>query len=258
MSDSHAHHDPHLAHHFDSHKQQFTAQKLGMWLFLATEVLMFGGLFVAYSVFRYNHPQMFHEGHKHLNWILGATNTVILLFSSFTMAMAVRCAQLGNNKAVIRFLAVTFACALGFMCIKYVEYSEKIAHGHLLGNLYDFEHKSEGAEGEGHSAVTHESTEDASRKSTESKPEAETQEEAAARIEGEKNQHVFFSLYFMMTGLHGIHVLVGMAIMIWLFLRARKNEFTPTHFAAVDLSGLYWHIVDIVWIFLFPLFYLIS
>ena len=188
MSETAAH-DPYLAHHFHSHQQQLASQKLGMWLFLATEVLLFGGLFVAYAVIRGNPPEIFSHGSQTLDRTLGTVNTFVLIFSSLTMALAVHSAALGNNKAVAILLVVTLICAGAFLGIKYVEYSAKFEHGLLWGH----------------------------------------------------------------SGLHGVHVLIGMLLMVWLLVRALRGAFNGKHFAAVDLTGLYWHLVDLIWIFLFPL-----
>ncbi len=204
----------HVAHHFENADQEFESSKLAMWLFLVTEVLFFGGLFVAYTVFRWLFPETYIEAHHHLSWKMGGTNTVVLIFSSLTMALSIRFAQLNQIKNCIRALAITFGCACGFMMIKYFEYMEKIHHGLLPSNFFTGEGSSE-------------------------------------------TLHLFFGLYFCMTGLHGIHVLVGMGLIIWLILRARKGHFHSNYITPLEMVGLYWHLVDLIWIFLFPLFYLI-
>ena len=206
------------AHHFATADQQFAAGKLGMWLFLSTEILFFGGLFVAYAVFRTLHPEVFIDAAELLDTRLGAVNTVVLLFSSLTMAWAVRCAQLGQRRALILCLSLTIAAASLFLGIKGVEYVHKWHEGHLWASQY--------SGGEAASGINREAT--------------------------------FFSIYFAMTGLHAIHILAGIGAIGWVLRRAVRGDFGPHYFLPVDAVGLYWHLVDLVWIFLFPLLYLIG
>jgi cytochrome c oxidase subunit 3 len=208
--------EPFLQHHFHDLGQQAEASKIGMWLFLVTEILLFGGLFVGYGIMRMLHSQAFHEGHLHLDRSLGALNTVVLLVSSFTMAMTVHSARTGNRQRLILFLAATLAFAGIFLGVKYVEYSHKFHDGLLPGRFY--RHAGDSVPGVA----------------------------------------VFFSFYFVMTGLHGLHVLAGMVAISWLLRRAVRGDFSATYYAPVDLTGLYWHLVDMIWIYLFPLLYLIS
>jgi cytochrome c oxidase subunit 3 len=225
----------HVAHHFDNAKQQFESSKLGMWLFLATEVLLFGGLFCAYAVYRGNHPEIFVYAHQFLDKSLGAVNTLVLICSSLTMAWAVRAAQLGKQKQIVTMLVVTLICAFCFLGIKYVEYEHKWKHGLLWGEQYN--------------------------------PDAGLHEAPAVEAHGETGDHsmpeprnvqLFFSIYFVMTGLHGLHVIAGIGVIGWILLRARRGEFGPDYYTPVDLVGLYWHLVDLIWIYLFPLLYLIG
>ena len=213
-----------VAHHFDTAGQQVSSAKLGMWLFLATEALMFSGLFLAYFLIRKLHPDMVLVASEELNKAYGGVNTVVLLFSSFTMALGVRAAQTGNQKSLERNLIITIACAFIFMGVKYIEYSAKIHHGLLPWNFFDMEKAAH------HSA-------------------------ALASFE---YTPMFFGIYFTMTGLHGLHVVVGIGVLTWILIRARRREFTPDNYVAVENVGLYWHIVDLVWIFLFPLLYLVK
>ena len=404
-------HPPHLAHHFDTPEQQFDSAKMGMWAFLATEILMFGGLFCAYAVYRYNNPDVFRVGEHHLNTALGATNTVVLLASSLTMALAVRAAQLGQKTYLILMLSITLLGGVGFMCIKSVEYYAKYEHGLFPGryNSYDrvqnekgFLEHVVGAEEGGHAqskegvehgpagntptllkgdmgkevenqgqvdgpgdekhrptdetapgggppekvaplmgysgyAATRSSTapttaNDATavsgaiadgenqnpsigqeRGTLAENPAGDTAEQATAPsnpaagrqitdlgpdyfdphygtgdaakirpafnsklgtvapvhnshpvveyqdldIKEQSNVKAFFNIYFLMTGLHGVHVIVGMGLITWILVRATKGTFGPAYYTPVDLIGLYWHLVDIIWIFLFPLLYLI-
>jgi cytochrome c oxidase subunit 3 len=223
-------HDPHVAHHFESAEQQYDSAKLGMWVFLVTEILFFSGLFCVYAVYRSLHPEVFLYAHQWLDKGLGALNTVVLIVSSFTMAWAVRNAQLGQKKALILNLTFTLLCAATFMGIKAKEYSQKFEHGTTWGESFN---PHEDAFGETHDG-------------------GEIRKEDMPR-----NTQMFFSIYFALTGLHGIHVLVGMGLIIWLLVRAAKGTFGPRYFTPVDTVGLYWHLVDLIWIFLFPLLYLI-
>jgi cytochrome c oxidase subunit III len=225
-------HEEHLAHHFETPVQQAEAGKLGMWLFLGTEILLFSGLFCAYAVYRARHPEVFVYADRFLDRTLGGINTLVLIFSSFTMAWAVRAAQLGARKALVRLLAITVACGVLFLGIKGVEYEQKWKEGLLWGTHYA--------------------------------PHGEAVEKAAPVAAGSsgaeivpKNVHVFFGIYFLMTGLHGIHVIAGMGLLGIILVRARRGDFSPAYYTPVDLAGLYWHLVDIIWIYLFPLLYLI-
>lgn len=217
---AHAHpehgHTPFLQHHFREMSQQFDAAKIGMWLFLVTEVLLFGGLFVGYGIMHARHPEAFVAAHHHLDKTLGALNTVVLLVSSFTMVLSVWAAQTSRKKLLVLFLLLTLACAGTFMVVKYFEYSHKFHEGLLPGKFYS--HKGDTVPG----------------------------------------QFLFFSFYFMMTGLHGIHVLLGMVAIVWLVFRALKGHFSSAYYSPVEITGLYWHLVDLIWIYLFPLMYLIS
>jgi cytochrome c oxidase subunit 3 len=293
-------HPAHLQHHFDTPVQQFDSAKLGMWLFLATEILLFGGLFVAYAIYRSNHPEIFSWAHHLLDTKLGAINTVVLLTSSLTMAWGVRAAQLGQRKLLILLLCLTLLGGFGFLGIKYVEYSSKYKHGLLWGAEFEpdphylAEHfglpmpEGDHAEGDSHAAPAEEShdasADEAEGLSSEAPEAAASGAKEEFEIERSKigdaasgpagraapdpgdahevlpqpqNVHIFFSIYFLMTGLHGIHVILGMAIIAWLLRRAVRGDFSPSYFTPVDLGGLYWHLVDLIWIFLFPLLYLI-
>jgi cytochrome c oxidase subunit 3 len=390
-SDPHEH-DPHLAHHFDAPAQQFEAAKLGMWLFLGTEVLLFGGLFCLYAIFRRLHPEIFSYGSAFLDTRWGAINTTILILSSMTMAIGVTAAQRGHKRLLLTMLVATFLGAAGFMGIKYIEYHHKIHEGLVWGiGFYDrpewtyakahddsgegiavdeaaaappdAEHgrtlwmatcrachgvAGEGVTGQGKdirdSTFIAERTDqdlldflkigraekdplnttgvqmpprggnplfrDADLLDIVAYVRSITGMEGAAAVAPEEeafyiprwvvpeppeadagmdhvvlstleghpplppegvpdyphhsvdperppNAHMFFSIYFLMTGLHGCHVLAGMIVIGWLFTRAALGHFGPQYFTPVDLGGLYWHVVDLIWIFLFPLFYLI-
>lgn len=231
-------HDEHLAHHFDTHRQQFDAGKIGMWIFLVTEILLFSGLFCAYVVYRANHPEIFIYAHQFLDKSLGALNTVVLIFSSLTMAWAVRAAQLEQKRALVTLLSITLACGFVFLGVKAVEYQHKWHEGLLWASQY--KPQNHDSDEHGTSAEEHGEAHDGDDHGIEP-----------------RNVGLFFSIYFMMTGLHGVHVIAGMAAITWVLLRARKGHFNRHHYGPVDYVGLYWHLVDLVWIYLFPLLYLI-
>jgi cytochrome c oxidase subunit 3 len=205
-----------LQHHFADEEQQRESAKLGMWLFLVTEILLFGGLFCAYAIYRAWYPEMFFNAHQALDVTLGAINTVVLITSSVTMALAIRSMQLDQRKQTVRFLQTTILLAGVFLVIKYFEYTHKIHLGQLPGKYYTY-----------------------------------------TGIKG-TNPHIFFSVYFMMTGLHGIHVIGGMGVIGWVLVQARKGRFSSAYYTPIEMVGLYWHLVDLIWIFLFPLLYLIG
>ena len=205
-----------LAEHFDTLEQQREAAGLGMWVFLITEVMFFGGLFTAYVVYRGLFPHVFAAGSHELDIRLGGTNTAVLLCSSFTMAMAVRGAQLGHRRELVFFLILTMVLGLAFLGIKAVEYGEKFAHHLVPGPGFAFPG-----------------------------PEA-------------NHVQLFFSLYFAMTGLHALHMVIGIGIALWLLPRAWRGRYGPDYHHPVECFGLYWHFVDIVWIFLFPMLYLLG
>lgn len=213
------HHPSHLKHYFVSSEQQFDAAKLGMWLFLITEILLFSGMFVAYTVYRVWNPETFAVASQALNPWLGGLNTLVLLGSSLTVALAIHSAQTDQRRAVVRYLVVTVLLAGVFMVVKYIEYTEKFSHGLYPGGHF---HPHE-----------------------------------AYSFYDVPNAALFFTIYFVMTGIHGLHVLVGMGVIGWMATRAYRGHFSSEWYTPVELTGLYWHLVDIIWIFLFPLLYLI-
>ncbi|MFM2416056.1 MAG: hypothetical protein RL385_779 [Pseudomonadota bacterium] len=219
----HDHHGPaYLAHHFVTPAQQFDAAKLGMWLFLAQELLFFSGLFVAYLVFRMWYPEAWSVGSHELDWKMGAGNTLVLLFSSLTAVLAVRYAQLGERAKTSAMLLITIACACVFLVVKYFEYSHKFHAGLLPGQSF--------APIAGH---TH-------------------------SLFFPAGTAAFFSVYFMATGVHGLHVIIGIGVIFWIYLRNQRGEFSKEYWTPVDLVALYWHLVDLIWIYLFPFLYLID
>ena len=225
MSHAEAAHDGehHFAHHFASADDEFEACKQGMWVFLVTEVLMFGGLFVAYAIFRGLYPEMFHAAHRELQVNMGATNTCVLILSSISMAWAVGSTQKGQRDKAILGMVLTLILAGCFLVIKYFEWTAKFHHGLLPGGYFEKEN-----------------------------PVAEELYKQFPKAP------LFFSLYFVMTGLHGVHVIVGMGLITWILRRTIKGEFGPSYYTPIEIVGFYWHFVDLVWIYLFPLFYLVG
>lgn len=221
---SHADRPPHLKHYFATSDQQFDAAKMGMWLFLITEILLFSGMFVAYTVYRNWHPEVFQYASQLLDWRMGALNTIVLLGSSLTVALSIHCIQKGNQKGLFWNLVITVLLACVFMVVKYFEYTAKFEHGVFPGASF-------APHGESHGLNY-----------------ADFNIPYAPQ---------FFSIYFIMTGIHGFHVLVGIGLISWLAIRAKMGHFSAAWYTPVELTGLYWHIVDIIWIFLFPLMYLI-
>ena len=216
MSSSDAHVPvPHLAHHYETIEKQDYAVRLGMWLFLGTEVLLFAGLFLGYSVYRHFYHEAFHEASRHLDLWAGLTNTIVLITSSLTVALAYHAIKQGKTKLCAGLLTFTIVCACAFLVIKGIEYHHKFQEGALPGKWYHY---------------------------------AEVTAPGA---------NLYYTVYFLTTGLHAIHVIVGMSILIWILARTLRGHFSATYYVPVELGGLYWHLVDLVWIFLFPLLYLI-
>lgn len=314
------HHGPFIAHHFDSPMQQFDSGKLGIWLFLTTEILFFSGLFLAYTLYRYHHPEIFVDASEFLDKILGGANTIVLLFSSLTMAWAVRAAQLGQNNLCGRLILITMVCAALFLGIKAVEYShkwdlniwviskynfnadyvppapegavakalgisqylvnlsiipaillagfaafgivfrgmgKKVASGFFIGLTIMMGGYFLGAvAGQAYQNSIHEhhsGAHDAEHGALDHGPPA-----AEAAVTRPQAIGIFFSIYYCMTGLHAIHVMAGMVFLSWLYYRCLLLHWRPDYFGPVDYVGLYWHVVDLIWIFLFPLLYLIK
>lgn len=228
----------HIAHHFDDAEQQFTAASLGMWLFLATELLFFGGMFAGYALYRHWYPEAFSVGSHHLDVVLGTINTTVLLASSLTMAMAVHATTTDKPKAAARFLAMTIVLGSVFLGIKAYEYHHKFVEHLVPGAHFSLD-------GEPHGATT--------------EPTSDQLLAQPAPVEGVDPNHVqlFFSLYFAMTGVHAAHMVVGIGILLVLLIATKRGRFSSARFTPVEMSGLYWHFVDIIWVFLFPLLYLI-
>jgi cytochrome c oxidase subunit III len=210
-------HSSGVAHQFDDAEQQREVVTLGMWAFLITEVMMFGGLFLGYAVYRAKYPLAFIEGSHHLDIGLGAFNTVVLICSSLTMALAVHAAQLDRRKGTVLFLLLTILLGSVFLGVKVIEYTSKWEQNLVPGTHFAF-------------------------------PDPQASEQV----------ELFYSFYFAMTGLHAVHMIVGVALLGILAVLAWRGKFSSKYYQPVEMSGLYWHFVDIVWIFLFPLLYLIG
>ena len=365
--DAHGHDHDHpsfLAHHFDTPEQQFDSGKLGIWLFLVTEILFFSGMFCAYAIFRMLRPDVFEGCSQFLNTKLGAINTGVLLFSSLTMAWAVRCSQIKQDRGLVGMLAATLSCAMIFLGVKAIEYSHKWEMGLLPAGMFFYnpdnphpeshtnylfyiclpfmillagvvlwllaslvvrnkfhiqcamplsvaaacffvgiglgmvlesgesEHGSDSHQSAAHDAeIPNEMTlvatgesdvlqrlaSDATNSGVKSELNArlkqsenagttvvqEVEEDAGAIVDVEEDvmtkskAGVFFSIYYCMTGVHAVHIIVGIGFLVWLLIRAVRKDFNPQYFGPVDYVGLYWHLVDLIWIYLFPLLYLI-
>ena len=209
-------HGHHHAHHFESNEHEYIAAKQGVWLFLVTEILMFGGLFVGFAIYHGMYPEVFAAGAKFVDWRLGATNTVVLITSSLTMALGIYYIQIGKRNMASANLAFTVVCGAMFMFIKYIEYSHKLHEGLAPSKYFTYE--------------------------------------------GEMVPHgmLYFGFYYTMTGLHGLHVLIGMGLITWVLIRNMRGDFDPKYYTAVEGVGLFWHLVDLIWIYLFPVFYLLK
>ncbi len=204
-----------VAHQFDDAEQQRNASTLGIWVFLVTEIMMFGGLFTAYVLYRSSYPEAFAAASHHLNATLGAANTIVLLSSSLSMALAVRASQVGSRWGTVAGLVVTIVLGCIFLGVKGYEYASKFEENLVPGPFFDL-------------------------------PGAEPQSE------------LFFSLYFAMTGLHAVHMVIGVGVLATLVVMALRRRFDADYHNPVEIGGLYWHFVDIVWIYLFPLLYLLG
>jgi cytochrome c oxidase subunit III len=235
--EAHHEHPPYQRHHFESVAQQFDATNFAMWLFLLTEVMFFGGLFTAYLVMRNWYYPAFVEASHQLNIAWGTANTGVLILSSFTMAMAVWNAEMRRKSGLVLCLVLTFVLGIVFLGIKTVEYHEKWEKHHIPGLNYS------------QASFVNPASDPEVYKEYHDKPLAP---DMAARTE------LYFFLYFAMTGMHALHMIIGIALLVFLIIRARAGDYTTGHVTYIENFGLYWHFVDIIWIFLFPLLYLIS
>lgn len=237
---AHAAQHPALQHHFESLSQQKEASTLGMWTFLLTEILFFGGLFMAYLLYRTWYHDAFVAASSSIALSWGAFNTVVLIASSLTMALAVRSAQTDQRTALVGWLVATMVLGTVFLGVKVIEYADKFAHHHVPGPDFVWESEHPAPAGAGDEHLSHAET-------------AATRDPAL-----QYHTQIFFSLYFTMTGLHALHMIIGIGIMLVITYMAWQGRFDAHYYTPVEMSGLYWHFVDIVWIYLFPLLYLID
>lgn len=217
---------PQLLHHFADAEQQRNAASLGMWVFLGTEIMFFGGMFCAYLIYRHWYFGDFGAASKSIDATLGATNTAVLICSSLTVVLAVWAAQTARKTLLVTMLTITMLLGLVFLGIKAKEYSDKFEEHHVPGASFSFNNVP----------LPHH----------------------PGQYANPRHAQIFFSLYFMMTGIHALHMIVGLGIFSWLLYMSWKGRFTPAYYTPVEVGGLYWHFVDIVWIYLFPLLYLID
>jgi len=232
-----AHGHPALQHHFENMEQQREAGTLGMWVFLVTEIMFFGGMFLAYTLYRSTYPDAFATASNHLDITLGAVNTGVLILSSFTMAMAVYFTQIGKQRPQVLCLILTLILGVTFLGIKAVEYKAKYDDRLIPGSLIPSRtYKPE---------VAH---------------EGDTDHHKLHMIGNATVQQVqlFYWIYFAMTGMHAIHMIIGAGLLTFLLIFSIKGRFGPEYHSPVEVIGLYWHFVDIIWIFLFPLLYLLG
>lgn len=296
MSDTHAHdyHPPGLQHQFEDMKQQEESNTIGMWMFLAQEIMFFGGLFTAYLIFRSKYPMAFAAGSNHLDAFWGGLNTLVLIVSSLTMALTVYYAQKGNRNMQIIMIILTMIFGAGFLGVKAIEYTDKYNHG--LIPFANWNKKTKGDVDHAKAEETKEikkffASESAKKEGGEHKEKpyvnktgefqwnygtelAKYAEEKGFLTESEKIGYytngeldankfrdkirIFYWIYFAMTGLHALHMIVGLGMMVWLLIMAWRNTYSALYYTPVEIAGLYWHFVDIVWIFLFPLLYLLG
>lgn len=232
------HGHPALQHHFENMEQQREAGTLGMWVFLVTEIMFFGGMFLAYTLYRSAYPASFASASNHLDITLGAVNTGVLILSSFTMAMAVYFTQVGKRRPQILCLILTLILGLGFLGIKAVEYHGKYEDRLIPGNLIPGNPFNPAVQEEGQPLDHH-----------------KLHLLPGATV---KQVELFYWIYFAMTGMHALHMVIGAALLMFLIIFSVKGRFDPEYHSPVEVIGLYWHFVDIVWIFLFPLLYLLG
>jgi len=226
-----------LRHHFEDIEQQRGAERLGMWVFLATELLFFGGLFLAYTVYRNMYAKDFADAAGRLNVLIAGINTILLLTSSLTIMLAIRAAQLGNRSGLLFNLGATALLGAGFMGFKAYEYYQDYEEG-LVPWVTNFGKEK-----------VHDPDHPGS-------PERTLNEQWEAKTVAPQRVRLFMTFYFIMTGIHGVHILVGIAVMVVLWFRAYLGWITPDRYVGVEVASLYWHLVDAIWLFLLPLLYL--
>ncbi len=261
-ADGHGHadaaHHPALQHHFDTMAQQKEAVVVGMWVFLVTEILFFGGLFAAYMIYRMWYFDAFAEASRSLDIFWGALNTAVLIGSSLTMALAVRSAQTNKRAATVRWLILTMVLGSIFLGVKVVEYADKFEHHHVPGHNFQWASAHSTSLGAGEQAAAAAAGAAAEAGGPSTAPGAGHRELALNADQLQLTTQIFLSLYFTMTGLHALHMIIGIGIMCVITWMSWKGRFDEHYYTPVEMTGLYWHFVDIVWIFLFPLLYLVE
>jgi cytochrome c oxidase subunit III len=264
-------HSPVLKHHFDNLEQQHASERLGIWMFLATEVLFFGGLFGAYTVYRFYNPTEFEFASSNLNRTIATINTLFLITSSLTITLGIRAAKLGQRAALIRWLLITAALGTAFMVMKGFEYAEDFHERYVPGSIFRGEYDSaeEELKAEARSRQEAGLPPLTAKQISDYHFKREPQHWAAelvknntlhaigepGRIDAGKVQ-LFLCFYYIMTGIHGIHILVGIGCILWLVWEARRGTIPPENYSTVEVVSLYWHLVDAIWLFLMPLLYL--
>lgn len=288
----HEYHPPGLQHQFEDMKQQEESVSIGMWMFLVQEIMFFGGLFTVYLVFRSKFPMAFAAGSNHLDVVMGFANTLVLIVSSLTMALAVYYAQKSNRNMQVIMIVLTMIFGTVFLGVKVVEYTDKYNHGLVPISGFNKKIKGHGTKSGKHSSTftlpfeTKASAASAANNAAEEHPNPKGEfmwSDTSLVTQAQKGNYltdaekigyfsngqidankfrdkvrIFFYIYFAMTGLHALHMIIGLGIMAWLLWKAWRGTFTHEYFTPVEMSGLYWHFVDIVWIFLFPLLYLLG
>lgn len=294
--DSDHYHAPGLQHQFEDMKQQEESVSIAMWMFLVQEIMFFGGLFTVYLVFRSRYPMAFAAGSNHLDAFWGGLNTLVLIVSSLTMALTVFYAQKGNKMMQVVLIVLTMLFGSVFLGVKAIEYTDKYNHGTIPVDGWNKKTKEGEVKTEHASVVLPFETKASAAESTDSKPaeqhvyhnpkgEFQINKEVDLKLveEAQKGNYltdaeklgyfsngkiddnkfknkvrIFFWIYFVMTGLHALHMIIGLGVMLWLLWKAWLGTYTAEYFAPIEMAGLYWHFVDIVWIFLFPLLYLLG
>jgi len=246
-------HTPALKHHFEDLGQQHACERLGIWMFLATEILFFGGIFGAYTMYRLWYPHEFELASSYLNRMIASINTVFLITSSLTMTLAIRSAKLGDRGALIRNLLITAALGTAFMVMKGVEYSEDFHERYVPGPMFQQEYAAAAAEVAGMTAEQ--------AKHHQFSPERQhwSKEMAVRGVEHGVDTgkvQLFLCFYYIMTGIHGIHIIIGIGCILWLVWEAQRGSIPPENYSTVEIVSLYWHLVDAIWLFLMPLLYL--
>ncbi len=224
-------HKPYQQHHFESMQQQTQSTLLGIWLFMAQEILFFGGLFAAYTIYRILHPAAWEAGAASQNLLLGTINTIVLIGSSLSIVLAVHAARHADKAKVLKFFSLTLFLGLVFFGIKYVEYSAKWDHHMIPGIRWDDHHALHTLQQHAHAG--------------------QHLEELPSGIQ------LYYSLYFVMTGMHALHMIIGFGLAFWIMAKTAKGCFNEEYYPHIEYFGIYWHFVDVVWIFLFPLLYLV-